>query len=74
MRDDEVNMTRMRIILNGLTFGQRKAEKIVGGRLRLTRLISRGFIRCERKSDKQNAKWFCNAWDCIKYAKNELNI
>lgn len=59
----------LKVIFNGMTFGQRKAEKIVGSRDRLIDLVARGLIRCERKSDKQNAKWYCNAWDCLKYAQ-----
>lgn len=59
----------LKIIFNGMTFGQRKAEKIVGSRDRLFDLIGKGLIRCEKKNNAQNGKWFCNAWDCLKYAQ-----
>lgn len=52
-----------------MTFGQRKAEKIVGSRDRLFDLVGKGLIRCEKRSNTQNGKWFCNAWDCLKYAQ-----
>lgn len=41
---------------------------IVGGRGRLFDLVGKGLIRTEKKSNTQNGKWFCNAWDVIKYA------
>lgn len=64
-------MEVLKIIFNGMTFGQRKAEKIVGGRDRLFDLVGKGLIRCEKKNNVQNGKWFCNAWDCIKYAQTK---
>lgn len=63
-------METLKIIFNGMTFGQRTAEKIVGSRGRLIDLVARGLIRCEKKKKNvQNGKWFCNAYDCIKYAQ-----
>ena len=59
-------------VLNDKTFSQREAEKIVGGRLRLFELVGKGLIRAEKiPSDRQNGRWYCNAWDCINnaYAK-----
>ena len=64
-----MDIEAIKIIFNGMTFGQRKAEKIVGSRERLFSLVGKGLIRCEKKSNVQNGKWFCNAWDCIKYAQ-----
>jgi hypothetical protein len=46
------------ITLNGITFSQREAEKIVGGRARLTRLVGEGRIRMEKRNKKQNGKWY----------------
>ena len=57
------------ITLNGITFSQREAEKIVGGRARLTRLVCEGKIRMERRKNRQNSRWYCNAFDCIKNAQ-----
>ena len=57
-------------VMNSETFGLRKAEKIVGGRMRLLRLIEEGKIRAEKTNGKaQNGKWFCNAGDVLRYAR-----
>lgn len=66
-----MDMEVLKIIFNGMTFGQRKAAKIVGSRDRLFDLVGKGLIRCEKKNNVQNGKWFCNAWDCIKYAQTK---
>ena len=57
------------IALNGLTFSQREAEKIVGSRRRLFELVAKGEIRAEKKGGRQNSRWFCNAYDCVKNAR-----
>lgn len=62
-------MEVLKIVFNGMTFGQRKAAQIVGIRTRLFELVGKGLIRCEKKNNVQNGKWFCNAYDCIKYAQ-----
>ena len=57
-------------VMNSETFGLRKAEKIVGGRTRLLRLIKEGKIRAEKTNGQaQNGKWFCNAGDVLRYAR-----
>ena len=56
-------MEVLKIIFNGMTFGQRKAEKIVGGRTRLFDLVARGLIRCERRTNTQHSKWHCNGFN-----------
>lgn len=63
--DEEV----LKIVLNNKTFGRNEAADIVGGLARLRRLIESGLIRMEKPTNKQNGKWFCNAWDVIKYAQ-----
>lgn len=61
-----INEAVLSIVLNRVTFGQREAAGIVGGRGRLYRLIGSGKIRAEKKpKDKQNGRWYCNAYDCI---------
>ena len=65
-----LNETVLKIVLNNKTFGQREASEIVGGRGRLFRLVGEGKIRAEKKpSNRQNGRWYCNAWDCIKWAE-----
>lgn len=62
---DEVTI---QLTLNRLTFSQREAEKIVGGRNRLAKLVGAGRIRC-KKNSAQNSRWACNAWDCVRHAE-----
>lgn len=65
-----LNEEALKIVLNNKTFGQREAADIVGGRGRLFRLVGSGDIRAEKKpADKQNGRWYCNAWDVVKHAK-----
>ncbi len=69
-----VNEDVLKIVFNNITFGQRKAASIVGGRPRLMRLIEKGLIRAEKKSQSQSGKWYCNGWDCIKYASYKFIV
>lgn len=65
-----LNDNVLKIVLNGITFGQRESEKIVGGRSRLFDLVGQGLIRAEKKpADRQNGRWYCNAHDVLKYAQ-----
>lgn len=64
-----VNEDVLKIVLNDKTFGRDTAADIVGGLSRLIDLIGKGLIRAEKRTNKQNGKWFCNAWDVIKWAK-----
>lgn len=69
IRDNERYQTIMRV-MNGMTFGLRYSERIVGGRGRLMRLIEQGHIRAEKVNGSvQNGKWQCNASDVLRYAK-----
>lgn len=61
-------MQILQIALGGITFSQREAEKIVGGRTRLFKLVGEGKIRADKPADRQNGRWYCNAYDVIKYA------
>lgn len=67
-----INEDVLKIVLNDKSFGQREAASIVGGRGRLFRLVGSGAIRAEKKTQKQNGKWFCNAYDVIKHATLKL--
>ena len=69
IRPEERYDTIMRV-MNGMTFGLRYSEGIVGGRGRLMRLIEQGHIRAEKGNGQaQNGKWQCNASDVLRYAK-----
>lgn len=64
-----MNEDVLKIVLNDKTFGQREAATIVGGRGRLFRLVGEGKIRAEKKpANIQNGRWYCNAYDVIKFA------
>lgn len=64
-----INEEVLKIVLNDKTFGRDQAADIVGGLSRLVDLIGKGLIRAEKRTNKQNGKWFCNAYDVIKYAQ-----
>ena len=63
----------LRLALSGKTFSQRESSDIVGGRCRLFRLIETGKIRAYKKpADKQNGRWYCDAFDVIANADVKL--
>lgn len=64
-----VNEDVLKIVLNDKTFGRDTAADIVGGLARLRELVGKGLIRAKKPTNKQNGKWFCNAYDVIKWAK-----
>lgn len=64
-----MNENVLKIVLNDKTFGRDAAADIVGGLDRLKSLVKKGLIRAEKRTEKQNGKWFCNAYDVLKYAK-----
>ena len=64
-----VNEEVLKIVLNDKTFGRNQAADIVGGLSRLIDLIGKGLIRAEKRTNKQNGKWVCNAYDVIKHAQ-----
>lgn len=67
---DAVKLDVIYRVMNSETFGLRKAERIVGGRSRLLRLIEEGKIRAEKVNSRaQNGKWQCNAGDVLRYAR-----
>lgn len=66
-----LNETAIMVTMNDKTFGLRESASIVGGMSRLQKLLDVGAIRYKKKSDKQNAKLFCNAWDVLKHASIE---
>ena len=67
-----INEEVLKIVLNNKTFGRDEAADIVGGLSNLKKLIGKGKIRAEKKTQKQNGKWFCNAYDVIKHATLKL--
>ena len=63
-----MNEEVLKIVLNDKTFGRDAAADIVGGLGRLKKLVGKGLIRAEKRTNKQNGKWFCNAYDVLKFA------
>lgn len=63
-----MNEEVLKIVLNNKTFGRDEAADIVGGLSRLVKLIGKGKIRANKRTNKQNGKWFCNAYDVLKHA------
>lgn len=67
-----INENVLQIALGGITFSQRESERIVGSRTRLFDLVGQGKIRAEKPANRQNGRWYCNAYDVIKYASLNL--
>lgn len=63
-----INEEVLKIVMNNKTFGRNEAADIVGGLSRLMKLVGQGKIRAEKRTNKQNGKWFCNAYDVLKHA------
>lgn len=63
-----MNEEVLKIVLNNKTYGRDEAADIVGGLSKLFDLIGKGKIRAEKRTKKQNGKWFCNAYDVLKHA------
>ena len=64
-----LNEEVLKIVLNDKTFGQREAATILGGRVRLFSLVGSVAIRAEKKpANRQNGRWYCNAFDVLKHA------
>lgn len=63
------HLTEIYLLMSSHVFGYREAATIVGGRARLDRLIGEGRIQAEKKSEAQNAKWYCNAAQVLYHAK-----
>lgn len=58
------------ILMSNETFCKDKAAYIVGGQKKLERLIAAGKIQVEKRYNKQNAKWFCNAAQVLSHCRN----
>ena len=56
-------------VMEDQTFGLRQASKIVGGSTRLTKLMDDGKIRYTKDFEIQNSKYYLNAGDVLRYAK-----
>lgn len=67
-KSNAMNEEVLKIVLNDKTFSQREAETIVGSHGRLFDLVGKGAIRAEKKpTNRQNGRWYCNAYDVLKY-------
>ncbi len=67
----EYRLELIPIMLNkhGVVFSKTMAAKLVGGRVKLGKLIEQGRVRVEKKVSKQNGKWYCNGGDVIQNIK-----
>lgn len=63
------HLSEIYLLMGRHKFGYRMAANLVGGRTRLDRLIGEGRIQATKKSEAQNAKWYCNAAQVLFYAK-----
>ena len=59
-------------MMSGKTFGKRVAEEIVGGRMKLRRLMEAGKVRFSKDSPSQNGKWQVNAADVLRHCRKVI--
>lgn len=64
----EKELTNIYGSTRNLFFSKNMAAAIVGGRSRLERLVDRGIIRKNEKSEHQHGKWMCSATDVLRNA------
>lgn len=69
--ESDIKLSDISKVLNRYTFGKDKAAYIVGGEKKLMELHAQGIIRGEKKGTSQNAKWYFNAADVIKFCRHD---
>lgn len=65
---EAATLENLYLATEGITFSKTTAEKIVGPAM-LRALIAKGEIRAEKRTNKQNGKWRCNAADVLRHCK-----
>ena len=77
---DEVRFRSLLIVMENQTMSYREAVKIVGGQVRLQRLMENDKIRYYKPEGSSNTKWRINAADCYRNVRprlkrlNNLNV
>lgn len=66
---NKIALDNILMVMERLTFSKDTSAKIVGGVKKLEFLISCGEIRAEKRQNKQNSKWHCNAADVLRHAR-----
>ena len=61
-------------VMSRRTFSKSEADRIVGGKGKLTELIVCGKVRMEKPSDAQNGKWQCNAGDVLMHCRDARKL
>lgn len=69
---DEVRFQSLLIAMRKKTVSYRQAVVIVGGEVRLQRLMADGRVRCSKPSGSTNKKWRINAVDCYSNVRPRL--
>ncbi|MCM1140966.1 MAG: hypothetical protein NC453_20550 [Muribaculum sp.] len=66
----EILLDNILATMSRYTFGKYQAAEIVGGESKLLALIADGSIECEKTTNSQNGKWFCNAAQVLQHCRN----
>ncbi|MCF0219363.1 MAG: hypothetical protein HUK14_06240 [Muribaculaceae bacterium] len=66
----EILLDNILAVMSTKAFGKDMAAYIVGGENRLLELIADGKIECEKTTNRQNGKWFCNAAQVLSHCRN----
>lgn len=71
MTESDKKIADIERVLNKFTFSKDTSAFIVGGKGRLMNLYESGEIRGEKKGKAQNAKWYFNASDVIRFCRHD---
>ena len=66
----EILLDNILATMSRFTFCKGQAASIVGGESKLLALIADGSIECEKTTNSQNGKWFCNAAQVLQHCRN----
>lgn len=69
---DEVRFQSLLLVMQNETVSYREAVKIVGGKIRLERLMTAGSIRAFKPEGHYTRNWRINAVDCYMNVKPRL--
>lgn len=69
---DEVRFQSLLLAMRNRTVSYRQAVIIVGGEVRLNRLMAEGTVRCTKPKGSVNKKWRINAADCYRNVRPRL--
>lgn len=69
---EKIALDNILAVMDGEYFGKDLSARIVGGKMKLVRLIEEGKIEMSKPSNTQNGKWFCKASQVLRHCRRAL--